>query len=94
MALFDLFFAEYLVIAWSLFTLTGAVVGHLAKGQAFAGAVLGLMAGPIGWLLIGTLNDHRNGKAEESSTRMPWIIAMGVLALAFAVWFARDELFG
>ncbi|MEQ1904623.1 MAG: hypothetical protein ABL888_10585 [Pirellulaceae bacterium] len=49
---------EIYIIIWLLWAVVGAIIGN-AKARPAAGAILGLLLGPIGWLLMMVALDNR-----------------------------------
>jgi hypothetical protein len=52
------FFCCAILVGWAFNTLIGYAIGSW-KGAPLAGAVLGLMIGPVGWLLVAVFIDDR-----------------------------------
>lgn len=51
-------------LMWGLTVVLGASIGH-QRGQGFAGAILGLFLGPLGWLIAAFLPRSARAQAEH-----------------------------
>jgi predicted amidophosphoribosyltransferase len=49
---------DFLILCWFAAAIVGGMIGA-AKGRAFAGALWGLLLGPLGWLVIAAAPDQR-----------------------------------
>jgi hypothetical protein len=47
----------YLLFAWPVMALIGLAIGAL-KGRAGFGLVMGLILGPLGWLIVAIMSDR------------------------------------
>ena len=50
--------SDFLLLCWLAAAVVGGMIGA-AKGRAFAGAMWGLLLGPLGWLVIAAAPDQR-----------------------------------
>ena len=54
-----------LILFWGIVgTIVGAIIGD-RKGRAGAGAVLGLLLGPIGWLVVGLGPNYKEARDSK-----------------------------
>jgi predicted amidophosphoribosyltransferase len=50
--------SDFLILCWFAAAVVGGMIGA-AKGRAFAGAIWGILLGPLGWLVIAVAPDQR-----------------------------------
>jgi predicted amidophosphoribosyltransferase len=50
--------SEFFMVCWLLAAAIGAAIGA-TKGRAFAGAIWGLLLGPLGWIVMAAAPDQR-----------------------------------
>ena len=65
---------EVAIIAWCVMAVVGAIIGQ-SKGRPIAGAPLGFLFGPIGWIVMGLTGDarpsRRDGVAYQGPAPLP-----------------------